>query len=102
MKLTKETVLNHIRPVEDPDLGLSLVDMGLIYDVQITDDNQVNIKMTLSSPSCPIGDHLLMQVREKLLTLEGVMDANVELVWDPPWDPAEMATDEVKDVLGLW
>ncbi len=101
-KITKESILEQIRPVEDPDIGMSLVDMGLIYDVEITDKNSVNIKMTLSSPGCPIGDYLMTKVREAVLQHEGVVDADVFLVWEPPWDPAKMAADYVKDALGIW
>lgn len=102
MKLTKEKVIEAIRPVEDPDLGMSLVDMGLIYEVEIDADNNVNIQMTLSSPSCPIGPQLLTDVDMEVRTMEGVKQVNVELVWDPPWDPETMATDSVKDALGIW
>jgi metal-sulfur cluster biosynthetic enzyme len=100
--ITKESILKQIRPVEDPDIGMSLVDMGLIYDVEIIDDKRVNIKMTLSSPGCPIGDYLLTKVREAALKHDGVEDADVFLVWEPPWDPAKMAADYVKDALGIW
>ena len=102
MKLTKDIIMKQIQPVEDPDVGLSLVDMGLIYDVEISDDNVVNIKMTLSSPGCPIGDYLMTQVRDAVMQLEDVKDADVFIVWDPPWDPVEMAADYVKDALGIW
>jgi len=102
MKLTKEKIMKQIQPVEDPDVGLSLVDMGLIYDINISDDNVVNINMTLSSPGCPIGEYLMTQVREAVLQLEDVKDADVFLVWDPPWDPSTMAADHVKDALGIW
>ncbi len=102
MKLTKEKVIEAIRPVEDPDLSMSLVDMGLIYEVEIDADNNVNIQMTLSSPSCPIGPQLMTDVDMEVRILEGVNQVNVELVWDPPWDPETMATDSVKDALGIW
>ena len=102
MKLTKEKVFNAIRPVDDPDLGMSLVDMGLIYDVEIDDDNNLNIQMTLSSPACPIAPYLMSEVENTVRTLEEVNQVNVELVWEPPWDPETMATDSVKDALGIW
>ena len=102
MKLTKEKVFNAIRPVDDPDLGMSLVDMGLIYDVEIDDDNNLNIQMTLSSPACPIAPYLMSEVENAVRTLEEVNQINVELVWEPPWDPETMAADSVKDALGIW
>ncbi|HHI02413.1 MAG: FeS assembly SUF system protein [Candidatus Zixiibacteriota bacterium] len=102
MKLTREKIIDAIRPVEDPDLGMSLVDMGLIYEVEIDNDNNVDIKMTLSSPSCPIGPQLITDVDMAVRLLEEVNQVNIELVWEPPWDPETMAADSVKDALGIW
>lgn len=102
MKLNKEEIIEAIRPVEDPDLGMSLVEMGLIYDIVIDKENSINIKMTLSSPACPIGPQLMTDVDMAVRTLDGVSQVNVELVWDPPWDPETMAADSVKDALGIW
>lgn len=102
MKLNKEEIIEAIRPVEDPDLGMSLVEMGLIYDIAIDKENSINIKMTLSSPACPIGPQLMTDVDMAVRTLDGVSQVNVELVWDPPWDPETMAADSVKDALGIW
>lgn len=102
MKLTKEKIIEAIQPVEDPDLGMSLVDMGLIYDVAIDKDNNINIKMTLSSPACPIGPQLMTDVDMAVRELGEAKQVNVELVWDPPWDPETMAADSVKDALGIW
>ena len=102
MKLTEERVIEAIRPVEDPDLGMSLIDMGLIYEVEIDNDNNVNIKMTLSSPACPIGPQLMTDVKMAVKTLKEVNQVNIDLVWDPPWDPETMAADSVKDAMGIW
>jgi len=102
MKLTKEIIIEAIQPVEDPDLGMSLVDMGLIYEVEIDKDNNVNVQMTLSSPACPIGPQLMVEVEGAVRTLKEVKQINVEMVWEPPWDPETMSTDAVKDVLGIW
>lgn len=102
MSLTKEQIIDAIRPVEDPDLGMSLVDMGLIYDVAIDNDNNVNVTMTLSSPSCPIAPQLMTDVEMSVREIKEVNKINIELVWEPEWNPETMATDEVKDVLGIW
>jgi metal-sulfur cluster biosynthetic enzyme len=102
MQLTEEYIKDYLRPIEDPDLGMSLVDMGLIYEIKITDGNKIHIKMTLSSPACPIGDQLASTVENYAKAIEGVKDVTVEIVWDPPWDPETMASDEIKDMLGLW
>ncbi len=102
MKLTKEKIIEAIKTVDDPDLGMSLVDMGLIYDVKIDNDNNVNIQMTLSSPSCPIGPQLMADVEIEARTIKEINKFRIDLVWDPPWDPETMASDSVKDVLGIW
>lgn len=103
MAVSETTVIEALRPVLDPDVGLSLVDLGLVYGVEVLDDGKrVLIRMTLTSPACPIAPQILAQVRRAAESVEGVEQAEVELVWSPPWDPATMATDEVKDILGIW
>jgi len=102
MELTKENILEHIAPVEDPEIHIGLVDLGLIYDVDITDDKTVKITMTLTSPMCPVGPELVGQIKDKIMEIDGVKEAVVDVVWDPPWDPYEMASDTAKDELGLW
>jgi metal-sulfur cluster biosynthetic enzyme len=102
MELTKDIILDAIKPVDDPDLGMSLVDMGLIYEVAIDDDNNVKIKMTLSSPSCPIAPQLMTDVEMSVREIKGVNKIDIDLVWEPEWDPETMATEEVKDALGIW
>ena len=102
MKPTRETIMQAIRPIDDPELGMSLVDMGLIYKVDISKSGNVAVEMTLSSPACPVGPQLISLVKNAVLAVDGVRNVDVELVWDPPWNPAEMATDEVKDALGIW
>ncbi|MEW5923251.1 MAG: iron-sulfur cluster assembly protein [Candidatus Zixiibacteriota bacterium] len=102
MELTKELILEHISPIEDPEIHIGLVDLGLIYDIDITADSIVKVTMTLTSPMCPIGPELVSQISEKIRELDEVKDVVVDIVWDPPWDPYEMASDEAKDELGLW
>jgi len=102
--LTQKELLEWLHPVEDPELFLSLVDLGLIYEAQPLSDksDHVHVKMTLTSPGCPAGDYLVTEVKKRLLEHENIQDASVEIVWEPKWDPAEMASDEVKDRLGIW
>ncbi|UCF81179.1 MAG: DUF59 domain-containing protein [Acidobacteriota bacterium] len=103
MPLTKESVLEALKVVKDPEIRLGIVDLGLIYDVDISEDGkEVTIKMTLTSPMCPYGQVLINQVREIAQGMEGVETATVYVVWEPLWDPKTMASDEVKDLLGLW
>ena len=99
---TKSEILAKIEPIEDPEIGLSLVDLGLIYDVTVLDNRIVNIFMTLTTPGCPYGPQLIKAVEKAVKELDGVEKADVELVWDPPWNPAEMASEYARDVLGIW
>lgn len=99
---TKSEIMAKLEPIEDPELGLGLVDLGLIYDVVILDNRIVNIMMTLTTPGCPYGPQLIRSVEAAVKELDGVEKADVEIVWDPPWDPTEMASEYAKDVLGIW
>lgn len=94
-------MLDWLRPVQDPELFLSLVDLGLIYAV-VHDAGSVTVKMTLTSPGCPAADQLVSEVKKRLLEYPGVEKADVMVVFDPKWDPRTMASDEVKDRLGIW
>jgi metal-sulfur cluster biosynthetic enzyme len=97
-----EEIKKNLEPVKDPEIGLSVVDLGLIYDVDIKPDGKVIITMTLTTPACPYGPELVDAVKLATMTTKGVKEAEVEVVWDPPWNPEEMATDYAKDVLGIW
>ncbi len=102
MSLTRELILEKLKPIEDPEIALGVVDLGLIYDVEIVDNKEVNITMTLTTPACPYGPMLVEQVENAVKAVEGVEKTSVTVVWDPPWNPAEMASDMAKDVLGIW
>ncbi len=81
-----------LRSVMDPELHMNIVDLGLVYGVDIKDGN-VNVRMTLTSPGCPYGPYLLHQVKDTVLSLKGVKDAQIEVVWEPPWGPDKMSED---------
>lgn len=101
--LNKEQIIEAIRPIQDPDLGISLVDLGLIYDAHFQDDgSKIIVEMTLTSPACPVGPQLMSAIHSKLLGLPDVKDVEVKLVWTPQWDPLKMASDEAKDQLGIF
>jgi metal-sulfur cluster biosynthetic enzyme len=100
--VTKDEILAKASEVEDPEIGVNVVDLGLIYDISISDDGSVGIKMTLTTPYCPYGPALVSEVQRAAQSIEGVKHAEVEVVWNPPWNPSEMASDYAKDVLGLW
>lgn len=81
----KKAVCDALRLVYDPEIPINIFDLGLVYDITINDDNEVFIKMTLTSPNCPEAESLPGQVQQAAKKAEGVRDANVELVWDPPF-----------------
>lgn len=99
---TKEELLNIIRPVIDPELGFSLVDLGLIYDAKQEENGDVYVLMTLTSPWCPIGPHIRDQVAKELQKDDNIKTVKIEWTFDPPWDPEQMATEEVKWDLGIF
>lgn len=97
-----EEVRALVGEVLDPELGYSLGDLGLIYGVELDGDGRrAAIRMTLTSPMCPVGPYLVEAVRHAALLARGLEDASVELVWDPPWDPRTMASEDVRMDLGI-
>ena len=94
-------VIEALRTVYDPEIPVSIFELGLIYDVIINNDSDVVIKMTLTAPACPVAETLPVEVEEKVRQIPGVKSARVEIVWDPPWDMSRMS-DEAKLELGLF
>ncbi len=97
--VTEEKIWEVLKNCYDPEIPVNIVDLGLVYDVSIEDD-VVKVKMTLTAPGCPMHSVIAQDVKSKLLATEGVKDAIVEIVWDPPWSP-EMMSDEAKAKLGF-
>jgi len=87
---TPDAVRKAIRAVKDPELNLNIVDIGLIYDVDVADEGDVRVTMTLTSPGCPSGTEIIEQVKQVVGDMEGVRSVEVELVWDPYWTPEKM------------
>ena len=83
--LTKDQVMAAIQLVEDPELGISIVDLGLIYNVEVTPENIVKIRMTLTFPGCPLGPQITKDIEDRLMEA-GAEDVEVKIVWDPPWN----------------
>ena len=98
---TKEELLDKIKHIIDPEIGLSIVDMGLIYDA-VQSDSTITVSMTLTTPMCPLGPMMANEVVETLKALDGVEDVTVDFVFEPPWDPRTMANEEVKWALGIF
>ncbi len=102
-ELTADGVREALRPVVDPEIYISIVDLGLIRAVEVSEDGaKVRIVMTLTTPFCPEGPMIVEQVKQIAAALPGVRESEVELVWTPPWDPRTEASDEVKAELGIW
>ncbi len=96
---TKDQVYEALHACYDPEIPVNIVDLGLIYDVEINED-KVNVKMTLTAPGCGMGEMIASDARQKILELPGVSEAKVDLVWDPPWDPSKIS-EEAKQKLGI-
>lgn len=97
--VTKEEILEELKQVADPEIGMDIVNLGLVYEVQINGD-RVYIKMTMTAPTCPVTPWILSEAQRVVENIEGVEAADVELVWDPPWDPSRMS-DEAKEALNM-
>ncbi|HEX8199994.1 MAG TPA: metal-sulfur cluster assembly factor [Isosphaeraceae bacterium] len=95
-----ETIVNALRTVTDPEIGINVVDLGLVYSIQAHED-QVEVEMTLTTPACPAGPEILRNAVAAIERVEGVAKANVKLVMSPPWTPDRM-TDEARDELGIF
>ena len=87
----KEKIIEEIRKIYDPELPVNIYDLGLIYDIQVIDENSVKIKMTLTTPNCPVAESLPKEVKDGVMQVEGIKDVDLELVWDPPWDKDKMS-----------
>ena len=96
----RSRVISVIKTVYDPEIPVNIFELGLIYDVQASADGDVVVTMTLTAPNCPVADVMPNQVRQKILGVEGVRSAKIELVFDPPWDRSKMS-DAAKLSLGF-
>ena len=95
-----EEVIAALKEIYDPEIPVNIYDLGLIYDVEITPDHHARIKMTLTTPHCPVAESMPGEVELRVGAVPGIGDAEVELVWSPPWDPQKMS-DEAKLELGM-
>ena len=96
--VTSQQVLDSLKQCMDPEIPINVVDMGLIYGVNITDENKVDIKMTMTTRGCPLHDTLVSDVKRYVNKVPGVSDVNVEIVWEPAWTPEKMS-DEGKKLI---
>ena len=100
MQEVLDRVVAQIRTCYDPEIPVNIYDLGLIYEIHLDENGKADIQMTLTSPMCPVAGTLPEEVRQKALLAEGVTEANIDLVWDPPWNP-ELMSDEAKLELGM-
>lgn len=100
--LSDELVMERLKDVFDPEIHMSIVELGLVYDVNVTDDGVVEVTYTLTSPGCPLGPVIDGQIQDVLVDLPGVKEVQPKLTFSPPWDPRTMASDDVKMQLGIW
>jgi len=97
---TIEKIIAEISKIYDPELPVNIYDLGLIYGIDITDDWTALIVMTLTSPGCIVGQHLPVEVQQRVSTIAHIRDVEVNLAWDPPWSP-ELASEEARKMLLL-
>jgi FeS assembly SUF system protein len=97
----ESNVIEGIRQCYDPEIPVNIYDLGLIYQVDVQPSGEVNVKMTLTSPMCPVAGTLPPEVEQRVRDVPGVTDASVEVVWDPPWNP-DMMSEAAKLDLGFF
>ncbi len=97
-----DRVREALKAVIDPEVGYNIVELGLVYDVVVDDAGYASVRMTLTSPMCPMGPQIINAAKAAVTTVEGISAAEIELVWSPPWDPRQHASDDIKAALGIW
>jgi FeS assembly SUF system protein len=95
-----EAVIDALKDIYDPEIPVNIYDLGLIYGVEITAESDAKVTMTLTTPHCPVAESMPGEIELRVGSVPGIRDAEVELVWDPPWDPQKMS-DEAKLELGM-
>ncbi|HMP52404.1 DUF59 domain-containing protein [bacterium] len=98
--LQEDVVRENLRTVKDPELEVNIIDLGLVYGIEI-DQSNVTVKMTLTSPACPLGGVIQAQAHQAVKKLPWVKEVKVELVWSPRWDPKTMASEDAQMELGI-
>ena len=100
---TEDEVRQVLSEVYDPELGINIIDLGLVYKITCDPEKKsIHVDMTLTSPGCPLGPEMTTDAYMRLVNLEGVEDCHIDIVWEPMWDPAVNPSEEVKIQLGFW
>jgi len=97
---TEAKVIEMLRDVIDPEVGINIVDLGLLREVAVSSNGAVRVATTLTTPACPLGPYITEQIYGTLYQLPGIADLEVEIVWSPPWDPDRDMSEEAKRLLG--
>lgn len=97
----REKIIAALKTVHDPEIPVDIYELGLIYDLNISDDGKVSIKMTLTTPMCPVAGSLPMEVQQKVMEVEGVNEVDLQVVFDPPWSKDRMS-EEARLVLDMF
>ena len=101
VKTLEERVVDVLKTCYDPEIPVNIYDLGLIYEVKVNEGNDIYVKMTLTSPACPVAETLPPDVENKIKEMPDVNNARVEITFDPPWDK-DMMSEEAKLELGMW
>ena len=96
----EDDIIRVLKEIYDPEIPVNVYDLGLIYEIDVDDDNNVRIVMTLTAPNCPIADEIIAEIQHKVEEVEGVAEVNLKLTFDPPWDESKL-TEEARLELGL-
>ena len=87
----KEKIIKEIKKIYDPEIPVNIYELGLIYEIKVEKDNNVKVKMTLTTPNCPVAESLPKEVKDSIMQVKEVNDVDLELVWDPPWNKSMMS-----------
>ena len=87
----KDKIIEEIKKIYDPEIPVNIYDLGLIYDIKVENKNTAKVKMTLTSPNCPVAESLPKEVKDGIMQVEGIENVDLDLVWDPPWDKTMMS-----------
>ncbi len=98
--VTEEQVFEALKECYDPEIPVNIVDLGLIYGVEISPEDKVQVTMTLTTPGCGMAHQIATQAKQRVMQVEGVKDATITVVWEPPWDPSRMS-EAAKKKMGM-
>ena len=87
----KDQIITEIKKIYDPEIPVNIYELGLIYDIKVENKNTAKVKMTLTSPNCPVAESLPKEVKDSIIQVEGIDKVDLDLVWDPPWDKSMMS-----------